>query len=116
MRDGLSVGAPPPDAAAHARTRHAGGILAGVDRQRLVVRRWRFRARIVRSDEEVRGGLYSICSLAEALAKADPLVMAHVGKTFATEDVAVALNTALMGDGAVITIAAGVTPRRANPS
>jgi len=49
--------------------------------------------------------------LAEALAKNDPLVAAHVGKTFATEDVGVALNTAFMGDGAVIKVSAGAAPR-----
>ena len=50
--------------------------------------------------------------MAEALAKGDPLVVAHVGKTVETEDAAVALNTALMGDGAVIRVAAGATLKR----
>ena len=36
----------------------------------------------------------------------------HVGKTIETDDVAVALNTALMGDGAVIRIAAGTMLKR----
>ena len=45
--------------------------------------------------------------MAEALANGDPLVGAHVGKVFETKDPAVALNTALMGDGAVIHVAAG---------
>jgi Fe-S cluster assembly protein SufD len=101
--------APAPDAAAHARVRNAGGMLSGVDRRRLVFVDGVFAPEL--SDLTEEEGL-TIGSLADALAKADPLVMAHVGKTFATEDVAVALNTALMGDGAVIKIAAGVTPRQ----
>ena len=36
-----------------------------------------------------------------------PLVAAHLGKVVPTDDVAVALNTAFMGDGAVIHVAAG---------
>ncbi len=54
----------------------------------------------------------TIGSLADALAKGDALVAEHVGKTFATDDVAVALNTALMGDGAVIRVAAGAELKR----
>ena len=50
--------------------------------------------------------------MAEALAKGDPLVLAHVGKTVETGDAAVALNTALMGDGAVIRVAAGAALKR----
>ncbi|HEY6834331.1 MAG TPA: Fe-S cluster assembly protein SufD, partial [Pseudolabrys sp.] len=63
------------------------------------------------SDLSAEPGL-TIGSLADALVKGDALVAAHVGKTFATEDVAVALNTALMGDGAVIRVAAGVQLKR----
>ncbi len=54
----------------------------------------------------------TIGSMAEALAKGDPRVAAHVGKTFPNDDVAVALNTALMGDGAVIHVAAGTALAR----
>jgi Fe-S cluster assembly protein SufD len=50
--------------------------------------------------------------MADALSKGDALVTAHVGKIFATDDVAVALNTALMGDGAVIRVAAGTALKR----
>lgn len=100
-----------PDAAAHERARHAGGIFAGVDRQRLVFVDGVFAPALSDLTEDGEEGV-TVRSLADLLAKADPLVMQHVGKTFATEDVAVALNTALMGDGAVIKIAAGITPRR----
>ena len=44
----------------------------------------------------------AIRSMAEALAAGDPLVAAHLGKVVPTDDVAVALNTAFMGDGALI--------------
>ena len=54
----------------------------------------------------------TIGSMAEALGKSDPLVTAHVGRTFVTDDAAVALNTALMGDGAVIRVSAGAATKR----
>src|SRR5260221_10333923 len=38
--------------------------------------------------------LFRSGTMAEALSKGDPSVAAHVGQTFATDDVAVALNTA----------------------
>jgi Fe-S cluster assembly protein SufD len=50
--------------------------------------------------------------MAEALAKGDPLIVKHVGKVIETDNVAVALNTALMGDGIVIHIAEGVKVAR----
>src|SRR5581483_10781968 len=54
----------------------------------------------------------SITSMAQALAGADPLVTAHLGKIVANDDVAVALNTAFMGDGVVIRVAAGTAVDR----
>ncbi len=54
----------------------------------------------------------SIRPLAEALADGDVTVAAHLGKLAPSEDVAVALNTALMGDGAVIRIASGALIER----
>ena len=63
------------------------------------------------SDLSAEPGL-TIGSMAAALGKGDPLVAAHVGKVFETDDAAVALNTALMGDGAVIHIAAGTVLAR----
>ena len=52
-------------------------------------------------------------SLAQALAAGDPLVAAHLGKVVPADgDGAVALNTALMSDGAVIRVAAGATVER----
>jgi Fe-S cluster assembly protein SufD len=57
------------------------------------------------------GGL-SIRSLADALATSEPLLTTHLGRLAPVSDVAVALNTALMGDGAVIRIEAGCTIER----
>jgi Fe-S cluster assembly protein SufD len=108
MRDSYPLAAP-PDAAARLRGKIAGNILAGIDCRRLVFVDGAFVPEL--SDLVPEAGL-AIGSMADALGKGDPLVAAHVGKTIATDDVAVALNTALMGDGAVIRISAGVTPKR----
>jgi Fe-S cluster assembly protein SufD len=108
MRESYPLAAP-PDAAAKLRAKNAGQILTGIDCRRLVFVDGTFAPEL--SDLVPEAGL-AIGSMADALAKGDPLVAAHVGKTVATDDVAVALNTALMGDGAVIRIAAGVTPKR----
>ena len=101
--------APPPDAAAKARAKEAGNILAGLDVRKLVFVDGAFVPEL--SDLTPEAGL-TVGSLAAALAKGDALVGQHLGKTFVTDDVAVALNTALMGDGAVIRIAAGAEIKR----
>ena len=54
----------------------------------------------------------TVGSLAAALADNDPALAAKLGKLAPASDVAVALNTALMGDGAVIRIGAGATIER----
>jgi Fe-S cluster assembly protein SufD len=108
MRDLYPV-ALPPDAAARARAKNAGKLLAGVERRRLVFVDGAFAPDL--SDLAPEWGL-AIGSMADALGKGDPLVGAHVGQTFATDDVAVALNTAFMGDGAVIRVSAGAAPKR----
>src|SRR6185312_3942950 len=92
-----------PDAAAKARAKEA-GLLRGVDTRRIVFIDGVFVPEL--SDLTPEPGL-TVTSMADALAKGDVLVTQHVGKVFATDDVAVALNTALMGDGAVIRVAAG---------
>jgi len=101
--------APAPDAAAKARGKKAGQILAGVETRKLVFVDGAFVPEL--SDLSAEPGL-TIASLADALAKGDALVAQHLGKTYATDDVAVALNTAFMGDGAVIRIAAGTEIKR----
>jgi Fe-S cluster assembly protein SufD len=103
MREAYPL-APPPDAAAKARAKSAGAAFAGVDCRRLVFVDGSFAPEL--SDLTAEPGL-TIASMAEALATGDALVAQHVGKVFATEDAAVALNTALMGDGAVVRIAKG---------
>ena len=58
------------------------------------------------SDTGVQNGV-TITPMAKALAEGNALLGAHMGKVFETKDPAVALNTAFMGDGALIHIAAG---------
>ena len=100
--------ASPPDAAAKARAKDVGRTLAWVDCRRLVFVDGVFVAEL--SDlKGLEPGL-TIGSMAEALAKGDPLVTAQLGQTVRTDDVAVALNTAFMGDGAVIRVGPGVAP------
>jgi Fe-S cluster assembly protein SufD len=108
MRDAYPL-APPPDAAAKARAKSAGKMLAGVDCRRLVFVDGVFALEL--SDLAPEAGL-TIGSLAEALGKGDRQVADRVGKTFETDDTAVALNTALMGDGAVIQVAKGTELKR----
>ena len=98
-----------PDAATRTRAKNAGKMLGGVDSRRLVFVDGAFARDL--SDLSPEQGV-SVGSMAEALANSDPLVTAHVGRTFATDDAAVSLNTALMGDGALVRIAAGVTVKR----
>src|SRR6478752_3108662 len=84
-----------PDADAKARAKEA-GLLRSVETRKLVFVDGVFVAEL--SDLTPEAGL-TIGSLAGALARGDALVTQHVGQVFPTEDVAVALNTALMGDG-----------------
>ena len=108
MRDALPLAAP-ADAAAKVKAKDAGKVFASVDCRRLVFVDGGFMPEL--SDLSAEPGL-TIGSMAAALGKGDPLVAAHVGKVFETDDAAVALNTALMGDGAVIHIAAGTVLAR----
>jgi Fe-S cluster assembly protein SufD len=108
MRDAYPL-APLPDAAAKARAKEAGQLLAGVDCRRLVFVDGVFAPEL--SDFSPEPGL-TIGAMAEALANGDVLVASQVGKTFQTDDVAVALNTALMGDGAVIRVDKGAEIKR----
>jgi len=101
--------APAPDAAAKARGKDAGEVLAAVETRKLVFVDGAFVPEL--SDLTAEPGL-TVGSLADALAKGDALLTQHLGKTYPTDDVAVALNTAFMGDGAVIRIAAGAEIKR----
>jgi Fe-S cluster assembly protein SufD len=104
MRDAKPL-APPPDAAARMRAKAAGKLLAAVDCRRIVFVDGQFVAEL--SDlAGLEPGL-TIRPLAEALAVGDAAVVEQLGRLAPEADMAVALNTALMGDGAVIRIAAG---------
>ncbi len=107
MREAYPLAAP-PDAAAKARAKKAASILAGVDCRRLTFVDGAFAPDL--SDLSPEPGL-TIGGMADALAKGDPQV-SQVGKVFETADAAVALNTALMGDGAVIRVADGAVIKR----
>ena len=109
MRDAKPL-AEPPDAAAKARGKDAGSLLRDIEARRLVFVDGAFVPEL--SDiADPEAGL-ELRSLAGALAGGDPVLAARLGKLAPPTDVAVALNTALMGDGAVIRIAAGATIER----
>ena len=109
MRDAKPLASPPDAGGQGARqeSRRAGrrcrGAPPGFCRRRLCSGIFRHR--------RLERGL-AVGSLADALADGDPTLTAHLGKLAPASDVAVALNTALMGDGAVIRIAAGSTIER----
>jgi Fe-S cluster assembly protein SufD len=103
LRDSKPL-AEPPGPQAKAQAKNAARLFAGLDCRRLAFADGVFVPEL--SDLATETGL-RVTSMNEALAKGDPLVAAHVGKVFETKDPAVALNAALMGDGAVIHVAAG---------
>jgi Fe-S cluster assembly protein SufD len=109
MRDAKPL-ANPPDNAAKARAKDAGRMVSDLDARRIVFVDGAFAAEL--SDlHDLEAGL-AVTSLAQALAAGDPMLAARLGKLAPANDAAVALNTALMGDGAVIHIAAGATIER----
>jgi Fe-S cluster assembly protein SufD len=109
MRDAKPL-AGAPDAATKALAKQAGALAGDLEARRLVFIDGAFVPEL--SDTaKLEEGL-SISSLADALAVADPVLTRHLGKLAPADDVAVALNTALMGDGAVIRVAAGSVTKR----
>jgi Fe-S cluster assembly protein SufD len=102
--------ASPPDATAIASARTAGMMLADLECRRLVFVDGAFVPEL--SDTAALEVGLTITSLAAALAANDPALTAHLGKLAPASNVAVALNTALMGDGAVIRVRAGSTIER----
>ena len=108
MRDAKPL-AIPADAAAKARAKEAGALLADIGSRRLVFVDGAFAPEL--SDLAAPETGLAIRPMAQALAQNDALTK-HVGKVFATDDVAVALNTAFMGDGVVIHVAAGAAVER----
>jgi len=100
----------PPDPAALARAATGGAILTDVETRRLVFVDGTF-VPGMSNLADLEPGL-SIVSLASALSDGDSRVVAQLGRLMPSADAAVALNTALMGDGAVIWIAANATIER----
>jgi Fe-S cluster assembly protein SufD len=110
MRDAKPL-ADPPDAAAKARAHEAGMLLGDVEFRRLVFVDGAFVPEMSQLDG-LEPGL-TIQSLAAALASGEALVIDRLGTILpVANDAAVALNTALMGDGAVIRVAAKATLER----
>ncbi len=102
--------ASPPDAPAKAHAKAAGALLGDVEARRLVFVDGAFVPEL--SDTAALEQGLSVRSLAAALGEGDPALTVHLGKLAPAGDVAVALNTALMGDGGLIRIAAGATIER----
>ena len=106
--------ASPPDAAAKARAKSAGAMLGDVECRRLVFVDGAFVPEL--SDTAaLEPGLPSVRSPMRSPTTMRRLC-GQLGRLAPTSDVAVALNTALMGDGAVIRIGAGVDDRAAAAS
>jgi Fe-S cluster assembly protein SufD len=102
--------APAPDAAAKARAGDVLATLAAIEARRIVFVDGAFVPEL--SDlGDLEAGL-SIGSTAQMLMAGDPWLTGRLGKVAPSDDVAVALNTAFMGDGAVIHVAAGVALAR----
>jgi Fe-S cluster assembly protein SufD len=102
--------ASPPDAAAKTRAERALATLVAIEARRIVFVDGAFVPEL--SDLAALEAGLTIRSTAQALAAGDPHIAAHLGKVVPSDDVAVALNTALMGDGAVIHVAAGAALAR----
>jgi Fe-S cluster assembly protein SufD len=110
MRDAKPL-AQAPDPASKQRAKHAGAILAGVDARRIVIAEGAFVPELSDLSGLERG--LTITSLAQVLADGDPDIVACLSKSRAAdENVAAALNTAFMGDGAVIRVADGALVER----
>ena len=109
MRDAKPI-AGVPDAATRERAQNAGAGLASIEGRRIVFVDGAFTPAL--SDlAGLEPGL-EIGSMAQALTAGDPQVAAHLGQLVPTDDVAVALNTAFMGDGAVIRVGQGAALAR----
>src|SRR5712691_9466064 len=91
-----------PDAQAKRRAKGAGALLAGIGARRITFVDGAFVAEL--SDLVALEPGLSIAPMAKALAESDPLVASRLGAIVPTDDVAVALNTAFMGDGALVRI------------
>jgi Fe-S cluster assembly protein SufD len=108
MREAKPLAAPPDDATKE-RAAAMGRALAGTEARRVVVVDGHFAPEL--SDLADLEPGFSISSLADALLWSVKDVVACV-RAARAEDPAINLNTALMGDGVVISVAAGVEIKR----
>ena len=107
MRDAKPM-AGVPDAEAKTRAKDAGRLVGDIDVRRIVFVDGTFVPEL--SDLKNLSSGLTIRSMAAALMAGDPLVVAHLGKVVPAEhDGVIALNTALMRDGALIHVAKGAT-------
>jgi Fe-S cluster assembly protein SufD len=109
MRDAKPL-AGPPDAAGIGRAKNAGRLVRGIAARRLVCVDGAFVPEL--SDLAALEPGVTIVPMAQALATGDPRIVRRLGTVVPTDDVAAALNTAFMGDGAAILIADGATLAR----
>jgi Fe-S cluster assembly protein SufD len=97
-----------PDAAAKARARDAGRLVGDIDARRILFVDGTFVAELSGLEDLPRG--VRVRSMAEALGAGDPLLAKHLGKVVPSDgEGVIALNTALMRDGALIHIAEDAT-------
>jgi Fe-S cluster assembly protein SufD len=97
-----------PDAAAKARARDAGRLVGDIDARRILFVDGTFAAELSDLEDLPRG--VRVRSMAEALGAGDPLLAKHLGKVVPSDgEGVIALNTALMRDGALIHIAKDAT-------
>src|SRR5262249_38737140 len=109
MRDAKPLAAP-PGAAPKMRAQKARAPLAPIRPRRIVFVDGAFVPELSDLDRLERG--LTIRSMAQALAAGDPQITAEIGRLAPQGDIAVALNTAFMEDGALIRIAEGSTLER----
>ena len=100
-----------PDAAGKARAKDAGKVIGDMDARRVVFVDGTFVPEL--SDLANLSPGLTIRSMAQALAEGDALVADRLGKVMPADgEGVIALNTALMRDGAVIHVAKGATLER----
>jgi Fe-S cluster assembly protein SufD len=102
--------ASPPDDAARLKARDADDMFAGAGFRRLMIIDGVFAAEL--SDlVELEPGL-TVTAMADALSLDQPLLSQRLGPMVPENDAALALNTALAGDGAVVCVSPGTVLRR----
>jgi Fe-S cluster assembly protein SufD len=98
----------PPDAAAKKRALEQSAIL--IEARRIVVVDGSFVPELSDLDS-LEAGL-TIRAMSAALAERDSTIVSELGRTVATTDLALALNTAFMGDGVLVDVAPGAALAR----